>query len=364
VVKRLNRGLVASEARHRLSLGEEQKREREAKRRENYSEQANCFHGVELLKRKSMILIAIFLTICLPVASVAMVNFIQVNPEPIAQVSSEPTPSQTISSLKTDKYEILIECPLPSMPSEVPNLKTVQRSDITEEKVKMIATELFGLTDPPIRSPYFEAYRIRSGNADLWITDYGSIDYYESGLVGLESPKNLPTTDDAKSIAEEFLEKIQSYGMTPQKSQVEIEFHDVVFGCQSVFENNLTIVYYWDVRFAIKFENMKIGEAEISVGDNGRIVGVQGSWREFEQSGNIRVITPMQAIELIPTEGDGKMLSSTQKIQITQITLEYWDNKSIQDNQDDLKPVYMFKCILTKENGETSSTSLRISAVA
>ncbi|MEM2999129.1 MAG: hypothetical protein QXV09_02710 [Candidatus Bathyarchaeia archaeon] len=108
---------------------------------------------------------------------------------------------------------------------------------------------------------------------------------------------------------------------------------------------------------------ISIAEAKVSVGDNGRIVGVQGFWREAEQVGSINIITPREAIEKIAADGYAKRISNTREIQITQVSLEYWDDKTVLEQQDYLKPVYMFKCMLTNDEGKTSAY-LRITATA
>lgn len=313
-------------------------------------------HGlleVVLLKNKYTFLSVTLLCIC-----IVAIYFAILQP-PLADNEST-SDRQPLTFKLSNGQELIVDCTLPSMPTEIPLIRCRQKADITAEKVSLIAKDLFGLTGPPVRSEYFDAYRIREGPCDLWVTDYGSIDYYVSGL---EFAKDLSTMSEAKSIAEEFLERVKNYGLTPQNPQVQIVFSDVIAGYESGTADNLT-VQYWDVLFAVKFNGISIAEAKVSVGDNGRIVGVQGFWREAEQVGSINIITPREAIEKIAADGYAKRISNAREIRITQISLEYWDDKTVLEQQDYLKPVYMFKCMLTSDEGKTSTAYLRITATA
>ncbi len=306
-----------------------------------------CIYEVVLLKCKNIVITAVFMIMFFSIAWFAKVKF----------WSTQPISSDSTIRLP-DGTELKLACDLPSTPSEIPNIKTTTRLDITAEKVTYIASEFFGLISPVVRSEYFDAFRVRDGDCDLWITDYGSIDYYVSGI---DSPKSLPNNTEAKLIAENFLAEVKKQGITPRNPLVHIEFEDVIAGCESGTANSLTI-QYWDVLFAVKFDCLKIAEAKISIGDNGSIVGVQGLWREVEQSGSVRILSSSEAIQKVSSTENVKQLTNVQKIQINSIALEYWDDRTALEQQDRLMPVYMLECVLTNYGGETSTAFLRVSA--
>ncbi|MEM2999128.1 MAG: hypothetical protein QW674_08500 [Candidatus Bathyarchaeia archaeon] len=194
------------------------------------------------MKNKYTFLLVTLLCICIVATYFAII-------QPLLADNGSASDGQTLTFTLSGDQELIVDCTLPSMPTEIPLIRCRQKADITAEKVSLIAKDLFGLTGPPVRSEYFDAYRIREGPCDLWVTDYGSIDYYVSGL---EFAKDLSTMSEAKSIAEEFLERVKNYGLTPQNPQVQIVFSDVIAGYESGTADNLT-VQYWDVLFAVKF---------------------------------------------------------------------------------------------------------------
>jgi hypothetical protein len=304
-----------------------------------------------MLKKSLVLSIAIILTVFLPI--LGEVTLVQVQP------NSELSTAERDTSLGiVDAAQITVSCPIPTTLREIPVLNTVTRSDLTADRAKSIANDLFNISAIPVRSPYFKAYRIHTTLSDLWITDYGSLNYFETTFVTTSNPL---TANQATVIAEQFMQKVETYNLTPQNPHVKLEFSHVIVGSETGTVDNL-YAQYWDVVFTVKFDGLTIAEPRISVGANGRIVAVQGFWREVNSKGTASVLTPQQAIAKIPTAGDPRRLNNVNQINITQISLKYWDDETVEESQDYLQPIYAFSCILTNDSNETSFAVLRIPA--
>lgn len=259
--------------------------------------------------------------------------------------------------------EILVNISMPIIPNEMPNLKVVYREDITEDKVKMVAKELFNLSGQLTRPEDCEAYRLRGNSGDLWISDFGGIGY-SSGSI--EFPTNLPSFDEARAIADALMEKVSAYGLAPQNQRVKIEFNKVAPGAWSImyYENGTTLkesINELYVGYCVKFDNFQIASPVISIGENGKVVWFGDSWREVVEEGKIQVISPRQALEKLPSVGYGKSINP-EKIIINEIELAYWDSKGFMEHQDYLTPVYNLEGVCIGENGDETAFSQRIPA--
>lgn len=246
--------------------------------------------------------------------------------------------------------EIIIKCPLPTVPDTIPSLRVTYQIDATEERALMIARKVFNFTGEVTRLPEFEGYRIRDGYNDLWISDSGGIDYITPQNL---FPKNLPTVDEAKATANEFVERVKSFGLAPQDPRVRIVFDEVLSGTETTAPSTGTAVGCWDVHFVVKFDDIELlRDVVVSVGQDGQVTGFQGFWRELEQEGDSYVIPPEQAIERLISSSYGKSDIQPTKVVIEQMRLVYLDDKYILFHQDYLKPVYFFSGVLIDENGE------------
>ena len=263
-----------------------------------------------------------------------------------------------------EEPEIIINCVLPIVPNEVPNLIVNRKEDITENMVKKIAEELFNMTGELKRPDFTEAYYLHDGQQMLWISDFGGI-WYDSGFNPTDSSVELPNYTIARNIAQKFIEKVKSYNLFPKDQQVNVEYENISVGEQSIFFSGTTIekaIHYLNVDFAINFDKLRIATITVSIGENGRIISFQGFWREVMEAGIIKIIKPEIAIEKLQSISYGRSTLKPQKVIINQIKLIYFDDRGMQEHQDHLQPVYECECIIVDQNGEQLPLLERISA--
>lgn len=248
--------------------------------------------------------------------------------------------------------EIVLNCTLPEVPSDVPKLKVVSVG-ITEDWAREVARSLFELTGNVTKPPLCEAYRIQNGSLDLWLAYSRGIWYLDmSKLNPRYTPVTLPTSPEAKVIAEHFMEKVKEYGLAPNNPRIKIEFDGVSPGSVTSLLGN-EIICYLNVRFVIKFDNIPLMKgATISIGENGEVIQFFGRWREVEQEGMTKIITPKQALDRLPTVGYGKVAVMPKMVIIESVELNYFDDKDCFAQQDYLKLIYMFKGTLISDGGE------------
>lgn len=258
--------------------------------------------------------------------------------------------------------EIFVNCSLPQVVNKLPSLKVQCRLN-TEDRAKMVALELFNFTGNISRPQFTEAYLVRNGSRSLWVSDSGGIwyDYFDPNYF----PTNLPNFNEARFIAERLIAKMIQYGLTPQNPRIAIYFQEVAVGSQSLIPMDGTtknIIHYLNAIFVIKFGNIKVSAITVSIGENGSIVGFQGFWRELQESNDIQIISPREAIEKLNSTGFGKTMVKPQKVIIERVEIVYFDDRGIQEHQDYLQPVYEFEGFLVDKNGVVVPFFQRIQA--
>lgn len=251
-----------------------------------------------------------------------------------------------ISALgKSGNQEFIISCSLPSVPKNVPYLKVVY-SDVNPEEAKRLTKEIFGFNGnikkiPPLN--FLEnggvgGLFVENLKRKAWFFRSGAI-AYSAGKDGPHYiPKHLPSYEEAKRIAEAFIEKVKTYNLVP--SNLKIDFVEVGPAEISIIENK-KIINSLSVTFKLSYENIKItgSGVHVTIGENGEILSFGGLWRKVEKRGYIPItVTPENALVMLKSQK-----TAYKRIEIKSIELAYL-LEPVDVVQESLPPIYLFWC--------------------
>jgi hypothetical protein len=161
------------------------------------------------------------------------------------------------------------------------------------------------------------------------------------------SQPNLPSEEEAKSIATEFLYskglikegKVAKINKVVADQQVTAKkgFNEIIS------EYNVTL----QVQFARAINNLPVigpgNKLKVFIGEGGEVVGLFKVWRDFEPYKNVKVKTPEQAYKDLVAGNDTmyNMRVGGDKVVIKEIYLAYWMEPA-DSEQKYILPVYVF----------------------
>jgi len=254
-----------------------------------------------------------------------------------------------------ENVQIILNCSIPET-SGFSGIKAINRGFSKQQAIDA-ALGLFDMSGPCAKTYLFstESYAITDGPYSFIFFTYSGSIIYRGLPVSLPDyiPSNLPTKDEARKIAENFLEKVKNSELMPRNPALKVEFNDMG-GAETIADRNGTIIYriihYWAVNFRAAFNGIKMmgpgADITLSIGDNGEIVGFEGRWEEVEAE-PANLITPQQVLERL---GYGRVVENPKSTVIIQsISPAYWV-----DNEDHIVPVYKIALIYSSLDGETT----------
>lgn len=250
--------------------------------------------------------------------------------------------------------EIVLTCSLPQVSDEMPRLRVIER-EISEENVRSIAEELFGFTG-----------EVREYEGDMWVrAGSRTFQYYYTGdfrYIDFEDqPTGHLTDEEAREIADAFMENVKALGLTPQNPHLKIEPTGEV--TPSMYVNGH--VTRLRARFRLMFDDFEIwgAGASVEVGLEGGILGFWAFWRDIEEEGTVSItVTPMEALESLASESPWTIIPMRMwKVIIEQIDLTYFCESF--GNRDYLHPIYLFTMTLLEWGGDEYHFSAAISAI-
>jgi len=262
----------------------------------------------------------------------------------------------------------VFDCPLPEVPHSVPILN-VERIDIDKNKAIAIARgEPFNMAGEldTIQRPYPNggiAIEVRAGfefdengklialkgDHMLQLFYEGPVEYNGPGWSGYDYPPTLPTKEDARRIAEEFLKKVEESECFYPKPPLEVIITEVCAG-QSTSIGETSWVDYWTVVYELRYENMPILGAggSVSIGAGRTVVRFGAGWRNLTPGPEVEItVTPEDAMKKLRSP----FMSTPTKMIVEKIELGYW-TKTILESQDRALPVYVFRGTAIFEDGD------------
>lgn len=251
--------------------------------------------------------------------------------------------------------ELVLSCPFPDAPAEVPYLK-IMRRELTPELVKRVAEEVFGFTGE-IRE-YEGGLRIDNGRRRLEVFSSGSLMFAD-----LDRPPIVhPREEEARAVAEKTLEKARAYWLVPRNPDVTVTLRSVSIGHSGAdykpTEDGFVLlekyVYTISVIYDLKFRDLVIRGIGIGieVGENGQLKKFTSFWGDVEVDGNVTIVTPMEAFERLMS-GTGLVLprGPIEGVIVKSIDLGY-DRGPVDERRNYLMPVYLFRSVLLREGRE------------
>lgn len=234
------------------------------------------------------------------------------------------------------------------------------RTDV--RKVKKIAKDIFGFVgevlevEPGVLS-------LLTPTRSLRVYPCGAIRYFDESLSGphLTQP-SLPTYEQAKAIADNFLEKIKEQGIMPKNQHIQSTFIWVGPGSEGIRmrkgENGIEViekvVNYLSVSFSLMYKGSELwgpeAKVNIAIGENGEIAEFTGFWKEIVEDGTCTIVPPAEALQKLTYNDLGiKLGKSSQRVTIHHIALGYFV-RSVVCEEDYLQPAYLLGITLDEDN--------------
>lgn len=251
--------------------------------------------------------------------------------------------------------EVVVNCSMPTVSTTIPNLKIVNIAK-TEDEAAQIVRDVFGFTGTAYRQEMDNAWRIVDRPLrDVYLSDTGFISYsFGSGPPPFKAV--LPSDTEAKIIADPIVERLKACPLMPQHPKIAIVFNDIIESMWSSSSSQTTWVDQIKVRFTVLYDGVPIGKIGVELGHYGMIVGAGANWRDVEEAGMIRIITPEQALQRIPEYGFGRYrLDEVDQLVLDEFTFLYYEEDPRSGSAEYLTPMYELKGTMLDVNGEEKS---------
>jgi hypothetical protein len=265
--------------------------------------------------------------------------------------------------------EIAIGCQLPEVPTDVPRLEVVYR-DVRPDEITQIANEVFNLSGVVGELPHHDVLE-NGGDTGLYVenTGVGGVMLYRSGAMeygtgeswsqAIDYVPNLPSYEKAREIAEDFMQKIENYGLVPEN--IDAQFSEV-FPAEGVAVGGTEIVRYLGVNFKLTYNGLEIDGAKafVKIAENGRITEFKATWKRIgEEKGRTTVtVTPEQAVEKLKSGTSLAGLPFAEKAVVKDAKLVYFSKIDPNELEDHLQVAYRFTIAPINENGVEGSQYL------
>jgi len=261
--------------------------------------------------------------------------------------------------------EITIGCQLPEIPTDVPHLEVVY-TDVRPDKITKIANEVFNLSGVVGELPHHDVLE-NGGDTGLYVenTGVGGVLLYRSGAMeystgerwsqAIDYVPNLPSYEKAREIAEDFMQKIENYGLVPEN--IDVQF-SAVFPAEGVAVGGTEIVRYLGVNFNLAYNGHEIDGANVfvKIAENDRIVDFKATWKTIKAESQATItVTPEQAIEKFKS-GTGLIAPPfREKAVVKDMKLVYFSKGDPNELEDHLQLAYRFTIAPINENGVEES---------
>jgi hypothetical protein len=230
--------------------------------------------------------------------------------------------------------DIELKIDLPKFPETMMVFK-MTKPEITEDYVRELGAK-FDITGEVTKFPSGFIYEIcdQKTSATLMVSIYtGALFFnYKRDLPLLEKP-DLPSSEEAMSIATEFLDK---KGLLPQGLKATKVIYGLTYGnipqeLAVTFKRNINGCHYTGPG----------NNFSVRVGDKGKVVDMMIYTPQYEPDEELNIKTVEQAFEELKTKKKYSCSSNTRKIEIDSITTDYY-LIDMEIPQDYITPVYVF----------------------
>jgi len=220
--------------------------------------------------------------------------------------------------------KIVLACNLPDVPNEIPRLKVLYDNEMSGNEVKGIAEGIFNFTGD-VSETVPGVLSITTSTDSLEVCSCGAIRYVNELLYGPQRTQpDLPSYDDAEVIGGDFLENIKAHGLIPNSIQLTFEWVGPSYE-STIWRRNENgdweiaeeIVNYLGVKFRLEYQGFEMwgpgAKVGVAIGENGKIAGFTGFWKNVEDEGASSIIAPGEALGRLASEGYGVTLDEIPK---------------------------------------------------
>lgn len=221
----------------------------------------------------------------------------------------------------------------------------VKPVEVESEYLQTLASTLFpvGVTVMGDETP--ELYRLSAepyylecckNSSSIWYADESKL-YSE-----VYAPVELPSEEEARDIAEDFLASLIGDGVIPEG--VEFEFRDIGETMTVTFDRDTeqteTVINHLDVLFSFgELDGIPVegpgAKIRVSIGEEGEVIGLHYVWREIEKAfGAYPAISEDEATEIFKEGIEAEF-------ETLEVKLGYYA-ESEYEKQDFLQPYYIF----------------------
>ena len=263
------------------------------------------------------------------------------------QKQTSPVPSLVPPSEGDHGTTFVLNTTFPKVSDSYLAYKTVTTT-VTKEYAKDIGSKL-GLTG---NAELYMNDKIRlvddTGGPRKQVTVYGdsgAIHYYKEYPASVESQPILPSEDDAKRIASDYLLSRDLFPEDAEFKNVGVSQTYAIGRAGSdepIVSYNVTLA----VRFSRSFKGIPVyghDELAVIIGNNSEVLELVKNWRDVEPYKNVTIKTPEQAYEdLIAGKSVQPPLETMlDQATINEISIGYWMEPRI-NKQEFVLPVYAF----------------------
>ncbi|ADQ39634.1 hypothetical protein Calkr_0056 [Caldicellulosiruptor acetigenus I77R1B] len=174
------------------------------------------------------------------------------------------------------------------------------------------------------------------------------------------NPVNVPSDEEAKKIAIEFLKKEGFYND-------RFSYCTVVEASSGDKLTNDYKVLYKDVYFYPSINGKPVygvSRIVVSVGSNGKIIGVRKWYKDIEEYKKVKLISAEKALEKIKKrEASNNINPRAKSATINKVFLAYWEDAGTIEEQPYLQPVWVFCGEAITEDGSRDTFDAVVPAI-
>lgn len=173
-------------------------------------------------------------------------------------------------------------------------------------------------------------------------------------------PQNLPSDEEAKKIALDFLKKNGIYDK-------RFIYCGVAYDSSGSSLTNDYKILRKDVNFFPVVDGKDVygvSKIIVTVGDNGKIIEVSKWYKEYEEYKKVKIIPVDKALEKVKKKEASTSINPRAKsATIKEAFLAYWEDAGTIDEQPYLQPVWVFTGEAVTEDGKVESFDAIVPAI-
>ena len=240
-----------------------------------------------------------------------------------------------------------------------------KKPENVEKEIESVA-KIFGLKGEKEYWPVWREYIMReeiNGKPSRILTyqvDTGRWIYTDNRELGNNDPRNLPSDEEAKKIALDFLKKNGIY----DKRFIYCGVTDDSSG--SPLTNDYK-VHHKRVHFYPAVAGKPVygvSRIVVLVGDNGKIVEVYKWYKEIEEYKKVKIVSAEKAFEKVKNRKSSNSINHKAKsATIKEVFLAYWEDAGTIEEQPYLQPVWVFVGEAVTEDGKVEKFDAIVPAI-